>query len=236
MVAKWVPEWMSQFLAHNQVYVAERRRCLEPIIRQLRPKRVLEVGCGSGRWVYLFKELFDVVGIEIDNNLVREAKHRYGDHFVLGNGVFLPFAAGSFDLVLAIDVVEHINIHQIVSMLREISRVLAPRGRLILTTPTGNRRGYLRKLESPDHVKEYSEDEIAVLLEEAGFGIVRLDYYLSPVATTLAEIELIVTGFRIVGPMYRIAAAFACRLTRPSREPSLNSGMVIEAVSRPSDV
>jgi SAM-dependent methyltransferase len=101
--------------------------------------RVLDAGCGGGGMpLSLAEEARQVVGIDpIDRfggagvRLGQERGLRHL-HFALADGMALPFAAGAFDLVLSHAVIEHVPDARL--YLRECARVLAPSGRVYLST------------------------------------------------------------------------------------------------------
>lgn len=101
--------------------------------------RVLDAGCGGGGMpVSLAEEAKLVVGIDPAERF-QEAGVRLGRersltnlHFALADGMYLPFADGSFDLVLSHAVIEHVA--DATLYLRECARVLARGGRMYLST------------------------------------------------------------------------------------------------------
>jgi SAM-dependent methyltransferase len=101
--------------------------------------RVLDAGCGGGGMpLSLAEEAGLVVGIDPINRFgdagVRLARERrvHGLHFALADGMALPFSSGAFDLVLSHAVIEHVADAPL--YLRECARVLAPGGRVYLST------------------------------------------------------------------------------------------------------
>lgn len=101
--------------------------------------RVLDAGCGGGGMpLSLAEEARAVVGIDpfdrFGDAAVRIARERGVSnlHFALADGMALPFPAGIFDLVLSHAVIEHVA--DAPRYLRECARVLAPGGRLYLST------------------------------------------------------------------------------------------------------
>ena len=100
--------------------------------------RVLDAGCGGGMPLSLAEETRQVVGIDPFNRFgdagMRLARDRglRNLHFALADGMALPFPAGSFDLVLSHAVIEHVADAPL--YLRECARVLAPGGRIYLST------------------------------------------------------------------------------------------------------
>jgi SAM-dependent methyltransferase len=101
--------------------------------------RILDAGCGGGGMpLSLAEEAALVVGIDPAERFqdagVRLARERALTHlhFALADGMYLPFADGSFDLVLSHAVIEHVADAPL--YLREAARVLAPGGRMYLST------------------------------------------------------------------------------------------------------
>ena len=132
-------------------------------VRLARGKRVLDAGCGAG---YGSAELADVAesvtGIDIAPVAVEYARA----HYPLPNLAFeeasctqLPYADGAFDLIVAFEVIEHLENWR--DFLQEVRRVLAPAGQVIVSTP--NRLYYTESRggdgANPFHVHEFDFDE-----------------------------------------------------------------------------
>ncbi|MSO50647.1 MAG: class I SAM-dependent methyltransferase, partial [Acidobacteria bacterium] len=102
--------------------------------------RVLDAGCGGGGMpLSLADHAHAVIGIDPINRFgdagVKLAQERgLSDklHFLQADGMKLPFASGSFDLVLSHAVIEHVGDAPL--YLRECRRVMAPGARLFLST------------------------------------------------------------------------------------------------------
>ena len=91
--------------------------------------RVLDLGCGAGGSVDLFRSLEPRVrwtGADIERSPEVEERTRTDAEFVTFDGEHLPFADSSFDLVFCKQVLEHVRRPQ--PLLREVARVLAPGG------------------------------------------------------------------------------------------------------------
>lgn len=105
----------------SQYYIQEAMRGSAP------PRLVLDLGCGDGSSAELFRsELPDVqwVGIDIVESATVWAVR--GERVVVFDGVSLPFADASIQLVYTNQVFEHVRHPQ--ALLREIRRVLTPGG------------------------------------------------------------------------------------------------------------
>jgi len=99
--------------------------------------RLLENGCGVGRYVqHLVPHAAMVVGLEYDLERAGQAR-QIAPHILAAAGERLPFPAGSFDVVLSHEVLEHVQDDR--GAVEEMVRVLRPGGRIILFVPN---RGY----------------------------------------------------------------------------------------------
>lgn len=132
-----------------EVYVAEarvndthwwfegRRRLFSRIIRQLNPQpswRVLEVGAGTGANLPVLGALGLRRVVACDIALETRQYHPSSiATFARADAARLPFQSGSMDLILAADVIEHLDDDR--AALKEFERVLRPGGYLLLTVP-----------------------------------------------------------------------------------------------------
>ena len=131
--------------------------------RLARGKRVLDAGCGAGYGSAELAQAADsVVGVDRSAEAVDFAR----DTYALANLRFeqasceaLPHPSGSFDLVVAFEVIEHLDNWR--EFLLEARRVLAPAGQLIISTP--NKLYYTESRgptgANPFHVHEFDFEE-----------------------------------------------------------------------------
>jgi len=99
-------------------------------------ERVLDLGCGNGRWFSLFQEKnIDYVGIDSSEKLIEIAKARYPKgKFQVADALNLPFPNNFFDKVYNIAVLHHIPSEELrLRFLSEVRRILKPGQLLILT-------------------------------------------------------------------------------------------------------
>jgi SAM-dependent methyltransferase len=114
-----------------------RRRVLAQVMGDLALRRdaaILDAGCGSGRNLVDFAALGTVTGLEPAAESLALARDRNVGNVVEGtlDGA-LPFDDDTFALATALDVIEHLD--DDVGALRELRRVVAPDGRLLVTVP-----------------------------------------------------------------------------------------------------
>ncbi|MGH2898237.1 MAG: class I SAM-dependent methyltransferase, partial [Solirubrobacteraceae bacterium] len=96
--------------------------------------RILDAGCGSGRNMVMLASRGEVTGIEPAAASLRAARERGAGPVLTGSlDEPLALADASFDLAVALDVLEHVQDDR--AALRELARVLAPGGRLLVTVP-----------------------------------------------------------------------------------------------------
>ena len=160
--------------SYTPTYLRKMAFVRATIERLLDPsKRILDAGCGEGVLVEEYRQKgWDIVGL--DQNYESEIVRR-------GDILAMPFADASFDLVLLLDVFEHIAFAQQPKALTEIRRVLRPGGHLVLSVPNLahlNSRFRLMLLGRVDrtdvdvnHPGERPMQENRLLLTRHGFAI-----------------------------------------------------------------
>jgi len=93
--------------------------------------RVLEVGCGTGHYLRVLREQgHAVVGLDASRGMLARAAGADAAQLVQASALCLPFAAGSFDRVCAINAFHHFE--DKARFVREARRVLAPGGALLV--------------------------------------------------------------------------------------------------------
>ena len=153
-----------------------RRRAF--LAGELRPgAAVLDLGCGDGAFTAEITAAgAQVTGADVAAAAIDRARARHpGVAFerVEPDGE-LPFSDGTFELVWASEVIEHVS--DTARWLSEVRRVLRPRGVLLITTPSHGRLrvalGGLERFSEPlgDHLHLYTRRSLRTVLGEFGFG------------------------------------------------------------------
>lgn len=122
--------------------------------------RLLDAGCGDN----IYKELVEKKGYEwygIDVKAKPPA--------IYGDITNIPFPSDHFAAVICVDVLEHVS--EDLKALKEIHRVLKPRGQLIIHTPNKDQTHIIAEFQdNPEHIRRgYSTQELSVLFNEASF-------------------------------------------------------------------
>ena len=159
---------------------------LREIARHLLPGRVLDIGCRDGYLQRFLGDDHEYYGVDIVEDAGRNIRNFY--HVDVTREP-LPMEDGFFDNVVAGEFLEHIS--NFYYTMGEISRVLRPHGRVIITVPNIarlypvlsviNEKNYLRQntretLREPDeHIHGFDEKLLASLLLHHGIEPVYCD-------------------------------------------------------------
>ncbi len=140
-------------------------------------ERALDLGCGSGEFTAALAEAgVAPVGVDVAQAALERARARHPglDFRLVPIDGPLPFEDGSFELVWASEVIEHVA--DTARWLSEVRRVLVPGGRLLVTTPSHGRLrvalGGVERFSEPlgEHLHLYTKGSLRTLLHEFGFG------------------------------------------------------------------
>jgi SAM-dependent methyltransferase len=156
-----------------------RRRILAGFVERIcgrvtdRPARILDVGCGTGANLLMLSKYGQAEGVDVSEDALEFCRARGLDTVKLGAAEQLPYEDGTFDLVTAFDVVEHMD--DDLAGLKEMRRVLRPGGRVLLFVPTFMFLWGLQD-EVSHHRRRYRLPELRRVLEQAGFEVERSTY------------------------------------------------------------
>lgn len=166
-------DWYWWFVAKRTAVAA----FISDAVSTTEPLRVLDAGCGTGAMLELFGTWPNVEASGTDSSPDALAYTRSRGHHrvVLGDLQQLPFESETFDVVTALDVIEHVedDAHAVA----ELKRVLKPLGVLVATVPA------YQFLWSPHdealhHKRRYDAGSFRALLAGAGLDVERQTYRL----------------------------------------------------------
>ncbi len=180
-----IPAWMQQ---HAQGVRSQKSEV-----------RILDVGCGYATLLALATRIYGGARgtcFDLIEYLRAPVRSAYGLNFQRGNVELDPLPQGPYDVIILTEIIEHFNFHPLPT-LKKIHDVLAPGGALFLSTPDSASWGRLydyhkqlqdfppppalapgeRRPQTKDgHFWMYNKGELAGVLKQAGFRIVKLDY------------------------------------------------------------
>jgi SAM-dependent methyltransferase len=152
----------------EEVLVGKIRRTL----RAGSGARILDVGCGAALFFDALQPFGHVEGIESDRTAV-EQSGKWKDHIMVGdlNDAYEP--AAPFDLILMLDVLEHV--HRPDQLLRRAGELLTPNGRILVTTPAFNWL-WTTHDDINHHVTRYTAGTMRKTVRRAGLVTVECRY------------------------------------------------------------
>jgi len=167
--------WALSLIPPLREMASMRMMCLDKV----KPGKILDVGCGSGRFLSIMKAAgWDVAGVENDPAAAKIARERYDIPVVAGTLEEAGVADGLFDCVTLSHVIEHVR--DPVGLLRECHRVLKSKGLLVVTTPniaslghTKFRQNWLH-LDPPRHFFLFSPKTLGAVAKHSRFQTVQV--------------------------------------------------------------
>ncbi|HEY8152793.1 MAG TPA: class I SAM-dependent methyltransferase [Myxococcota bacterium] len=158
------------------------------------PRRLLDVGCGDGRFLSLLREFgapeWELVGIDFDEAAAARCR-ALGFEAYAGRIEDLPVAEGTLDAVIMLQLIEHVE--DPVAISRAVFRLLRPGGVFVVETPNlggldhrwfqGRWWGHYH---FPRHWNLFSTASLRRMLEAAGFQIARSEYLISTSSWTIS--------------------------------------------------
>lgn len=188
-----------------------------------RDKNILAIGCDPASTVHYINNAKMIIGIEPLAYHWRNYYEKSTVEHVAGIGEALPFRDKTFDVVVSLNVLDHVIWPELV--IREASRVLRDGGTLLLRVNLYPLPGIIRSLlpvVDRSHPHHFSKNDVRRLLESAGLTIYYQYFYrphsnrfmsaLGNALSLLARAEVSAAIKRMAIPTLRLeGSAFACR-------------------------
>lgn len=157
-----------------------RRAILESFLQEIVEKskiknqkpKILDVGCGTGANLEMLKQFGESEGVDISDDALEFCRKK-GLKVHKGLAEKLPFADESFDIVTALDVVEHLD--DDIAGLKEMNRVLKKDGQTLIFVPAFMWLWGVQD-DISNHRIRYTKKQIVERLKLAGFEIERATY------------------------------------------------------------
>lgn len=137
--------------------------------------RILDLGIGQG---YLEQRLqqtgrnYKLYGIDISEKAITRLKRKFRGKFIVGNVLKIEnyYKNNYFDVIVAIELIEHISPRKILGFYKDVYSLLKPGGIFIASTPLNEGLRNIKKNPS-SHVREYTEPIIKTELKISGFKV-----------------------------------------------------------------
>lgn len=135
-------------------------------------KKVLDTCSGLGWGAYLLETVAkELICIELDAKAINAAKKLWDYQnckWIQGSVTALPFPNNTFDVVTAMESIEHFTLEKAGTYIDEVYRVLKPKGRLVGSTPLPiNQEGVRKELETnPYHLHVFTPKELEIFLQK----------------------------------------------------------------------
>jgi SAM-dependent methyltransferase len=183
-------------LEERHWWFAGRRDAVRRLIHGLQvPLKadILEIGCSAGplQQILAADGYTSLTGIDISERAIALARERDIPNVSVMDGAHLDFPDASFDLVLASDVLEHIEDEERAA--REWSRVLRPGGRILVFVPAFQML-WTKHDEVNHHYRRYTAGHLRRTLQQAGLQLERSSYWNSTLFFPASVIRLIQRG------------------------------------------
>ena len=165
-------------LGKSYWWLAGKYRIIHDVLGRLLPEggraRLLDIGCGQGHMLDFLAGHGTVFGSDFSADALRFCRGRGHERVFRADLQRLPLRAARFDVVTAIDVIEHLQDDR--RALSELFQVVRPGGHLLVTVPAFQSLwGDHDELYS--HFRRYRRRELRTKLLAAGFQIEKLSYF-----------------------------------------------------------
>lgn len=157
------PEFIDD---RKRVSFLNREIRLKEILQYKDSGRLLDVGCALGFFLKFAEKYFETYGFDISPYAIKKAKKIATNSKLLVQDAQkrYPFNDNFFDAITCYDLIEHLPKPE--QCIKEIFRVLKPRGYLFLQTPADKSQ---KIMPDETHISLFSKSEIIFLLKTTGF-------------------------------------------------------------------
>lgn len=94
-------------------------------------EKILDIGCGTGEFSVFFNSAA-YIGIDINKEYIDYAKRKYSSEFLIADAMNLPFSDRTFNKILIIGVLHHLNDKESNIVLKEARRTLTSNGQMLI--------------------------------------------------------------------------------------------------------
>jgi SAM-dependent methyltransferase len=150
--------------------------------------RILDAGCGTGRNLAEFGRLGPARGVDPSPQAIAYCRSRGLEDVVEGRIEALPFPDADFDVLLATDVLEHVE-HDDAALV-ELRRVAAPGARLLVTVPAYQWL-WSQHDDSHHHLRRYTARRLRERMRPAGWCPLHESYFNTALLPPIAVVRTV---------------------------------------------
>lgn len=157
-------------------------------------QKILDLGCGTGAMAKEIEAIGEYYGVDVSERAVNLCKKRGIKNIEQGDALCIPHANDQFDVVLALDVIEHVK--DDIGAIAEMRRVLRSGGTVIVTVPA------FKFLWGPTdiffhHYRRYRLHELKSKIERSGFSVFKSSYFNTFLFPPVFLVKLLMKGFHL---------------------------------------
>lgn len=162
-------------MERNHWWYKGRREIIGKIIQPFLHSnmKILDAGCGAGGTMEYMSEYGSMLGVDISKEMVEHCRN-IGLNALCESIHCLPFQDHTFDLVLCLDVLEHLQDEK--QVLEELNRVVKPGGILVFSVPAFSWL-WGKHDELNDHYRRYNFGELKDVIERSNLRPERSTYF-----------------------------------------------------------
>lgn len=197
----------EQVMKYN-IFARYNSMLLKKVMNEVKHKTVLDVGCGIGLTADMLSKKTNFYGIDLDEEAITYMNKTYDGEFIVADAMKIPYGDNFFDYVICTSVLEHLK--DDVKVLKEIKRVLKPRGKLVLIVPSLNGlikpsnicHNHTDKSSTEKHYRKgYTKERIFSLIKRMNMGILQFDYGMIFLSHLTFELTKII--YNILNPSFK---------------------------------
>lgn len=136
--------------------------------------QILDVGCGAGTSLPILIKFGNLIGVDKSSQAIKFCQKKGYTQIKKGDATSLPFKDESFNLIAALDLLEHIKDDQ--RALTEFARVCKKDGWLIISVPAFSFLWGENDIAT-HHMRRYEKEDLRRKIEKSGFVIRKLSYF-----------------------------------------------------------
>jgi len=125
------PAFFSLLRKVIEINFIKQKKIIREVFNLNSGNKILDIGCGTGEFAGLFSKC-DYCGIDISDKYIKYAAKKNKGNFKVMDATSLRFSDNSFDYVLIMAILHHLDDNNVNKLLLEAKRVLKPGGKILI--------------------------------------------------------------------------------------------------------